>query len=299
MTVPAANTIPKSNGTALTASLFTEPGGTQPRWGSGAGTNLLTAWFAGIPVYNPFLVGNTVGTPVRGATAPTGNTDLYTVPSGKSAIVVSAKFFNYDASAARTVGLQVKIGGAYYLFTTGNGTLAAGIGNPTTALTGANQYIPNFVFRAGDVVSMACDGANVSYSIAILVFDAASPLKGARLLTYAANSTNVLYTCPSGCKALFANPLTYQPALAGGTVYTVNSDAVTLYQVPSGGSPGSANKVNVAGNTITAGRNSMAATNGPAGVLGPGDKLMLGGTLSGAQNLTWTVMVELPDALFS
>lgn len=247
--------------------------------------------FSGIPVYNPYLTG------ARGDQAPVGNTDLFTVPAGKRAIVLQSKFYNSNASS-RSVLLQVKIGGTYFPFVASGNSLAIAANTGSAAGTTANPVTPSFVFEAGDIIAMNCSGGNVNYNVAILVFDDTSPLKGARLTSLDAGA-NTLYTVPTGKNAVPCS-INYTPvsvATYGFIAYAGATLSLTAHQVPSGETPAAGNQISATDyNTLLVGRVSLTTTNGPYGLLSAGDFIntTVTGIGSPTPGLLWTMVVEMP-----
>lgn len=171
-----------------------------------------------------------------GSNLPTGDNDIYTVPTGKKALV-SVQQRGFNGSAGTIVyNVSIKVGGVYYRIGA-NTTLTTGTGG-----AGANILSP-IVLNAGESLSVnttTTAGLNVLFNV--MEFDATNSLSSARILALSSGD-NTLYTVTSGKSlAMFTSLYSAATALvvANATGGAVN---IITYAVPSGGSSGSTNKV--------------------------------------------------------
>lgn len=174
---------------------------------------------------------------------PSGDTDLYTVPAGKKALVVDATTTNPAASGATIQSkAQYKSGGVYtkYDFITG--------GAFTPGTYGNLALLVPMLLLAGESFAVNADNAGMSIWMFILEFDASVPINIARLSTTIASGDNTLFTAPSNGTELFPN---LEAVSAGaptkGSLFYFNNSGVNRTigwnLVPSGGSVADANKI--------------------------------------------------------
>lgn len=180
------------------------------------------------PLQNPTLVGDRV-------TLAAGDNDLYTVPAGRKAVLLSCQLFNPGAAAVKLNG-QLKAGGVYYR------TGADVTDNPN----GAGLVQTAFpVMEAGESFSVHANGAVTAFW-QVCEFDAATPLKSGRAVLGVGNNT--LYTVPAGKTAnlVQSNSGGYLSAVSAGGDAT-NSATLAAHVLKSGESVTAANRI-VAGN---------------------------------------------------
>lgn len=237
------------------------------------------------PALGPLLLGAKFITGLFGNIS-TGDTDLYTVPTGKRAIVTTMCGFNPSAGSI-TWYPKVKISGTYYRLNSGSAAGAGTFSAPTSV---------SFILEAGEILAIntiTTNGLNVSTSI--IEFDAASPLKTVKLAGLSTGD-NTLYTCPSGKTALPLGPSLLfggiNPTVFCPFLYVVGDasggDTFVLHLVPSGGSAGSTNKIA----TVTPSANARG-TASFAGSLGAGDFIVVNASTGDAAQIAWMNLVEL------
>lgn len=168
----------------------------------------------------------------------TGDNDVYTCPTGRKAIVTSMEFWNTSGTSPNVIG-KAKISGTYYRKTA------------TTAITsGTSTVIRGIIpLAAGDKLNLNFStGIACNVAVAILEFDANSPVVFARIAGTMINGDNTLYTCPAGYTAKPLALLDFSAAGSTGVgsfVFANDSGgSLTLVTniVPSGGSVSSSNK---------------------------------------------------------
>src|SRR4051794_16203884 len=101
--------------------------------------NTINGWPFGIP---PLLGAKYV--PLSGLNLSTGNTDLYTVPSGRKCLILAVPGRQYNTSAGSIVFfMQVKVSGTYYRLTSNTTSVTL-----TSSSNGAVSTVP-IVLNAG------------------------------------------------------------------------------------------------------------------------------------------------------
>ncbi len=178
--------------------------------------------------------------PVRAQSAhiASGNVDLYTVPSGKRAMIYAVYFYN-DGGAGTVLYSQIKISGTYYALSANSSSLASE--NTTTQSVG-------FIAEAGMIFSVNATVGSVINAYPIIVeFDDTSNLRSAYFSAFASGD-NTVYTVPSGKTATFYGQ-TLTPATSGLLFYSNRTSATVVRYtnlVPSGGSPATTNLLTAA-----------------------------------------------------
>lgn len=170
----------------------------------------------------------------------TGDTDLYTVPANRRAIVCETTFYNNSGSPGLVFN-EVKIGGVYYQTVAAGGTLSNNL-----ATTRSSHYI----LEAGETFAVSAAMQPINVWAGALEFDNTSNLKSAKLTTFVAGN-NTVYTVPNGKSAiLFPNTLLMCSGVTGTLSYgnlsgtpTVTTRTITLNLVKSGGSVGTTNQI--------------------------------------------------------
>ena len=173
-----------------------------------------------------------------GSNLATGNNDLYTVPTGRTAIISLGRVYNQSAG---NIGWywQLSSGGTYYRL---NSTT-------TTATLAANAVKPVFiVLAAGESISINTvtnNGLNAWGTV--VEVPASTPIVRGSVLA-PASGNNTVYTVPTGKTAMGLTPFSTAVANAADVlpvVYNSNGTAgslnVIVHTVPSGGTPGATN----------------------------------------------------------
>lgn len=232
-------------------------------WAAGTRRLFLTQPAHETPTLDPTIFGVLRGAKmirVFGSNLATGDTDLYTVPSGRRAIVLYFDLYNGGAGNG-TFTAQFKVSGTYYRMHTSNTLSAAASLNVTSVVA---------ILEAADVLAAnltTTAGMNVWYGV--IEFDDSAPLKGPRLLG-PSTGDNTLYTCPAGKTATLVPPLGIG---TGGTIGLVADAGGTrtffFNSVASGGSPGTTNRIGAAVGPTASNRSNSTLM----GSLGAGDFL--------------------------
>lgn len=216
------------------------------------------------------------------ATVNTGDTDLYTVPSGRRALTMASyRVFNPSAGSILPY-IEMKVGGVYY-------RLGA---QPTVGSGGANAVSPvaSMVLEAGESLSINTTTTNgLEISGNVIEIDATSPITRA-LVTSFTNGDNTLYTVPTGKRAFLLGSVNagvptlaaVSTAIAAGANTNVS---VYTYMTPSGGSQ---RKQEVAG---TVGVQPSSRVMGPL-ILSAGDVLGLNVVTGASLNFAYALLIE-------
>lgn len=170
----------------------------------------------------------------------TGTTDLYTVPTGRRALLFAMCARNTRASGNITWGPELKVSGTYYPL---NGINASAVTPGNTSA--AQQSTILALLEPGDTLSVVIGTNNGMTILSQLVeFDSSSPLKQGRLLGLSSGD-NTLYTCPTGKTA---TTLPLEPLLFMSAVQFTSEASHTVHAnlVPSGNSPSSTNQITAA-----------------------------------------------------
>lgn len=217
-----------------------------------------------------------------------GDVDLYTVPAGRRALVGSYHTLN-QALTATTYFPEIKIGSTYYRVSV-NASPASGLGITSPAI--------ELILEAGDSFAVNVSQAGLNLFAQIIEFDANSPLKSARIAG-PVSGDQVFYTVPVGKQALIPNFLYMfnDGGSAAGFVPTFVADGggartITWYQIPSGGTKGTATQsrpsATVNANTIS----SAGAAPAPVTMI-EGDMLLLNVDVGNPAQFVWTPVIEM------
>lgn len=207
-----------------------------------------------------------------------GNTDIYTCPVGKKALVApSASIVNSSGVGSIVASLQVKDSSNYY-------KIAPSLTLPNSGATSVNRFsIPSLILVAGQSLAINCDQSGLSIRGYVIEVDDSLPIDV--FYNYAVGSGNTtIYTCPSGKKAakIFSLASTNDRGVAG---FNSNASATVLsiYNVPSGDSPSSANQisasVSISANTAVGGNGNSAFT------MASGDSIVVNNSTANALSL--------------
>jgi hypothetical protein len=217
-----------------------------------------------------------------GSNLTIGDTDIYTVPTGKKALIQASVGRSYNPSAGNiTYYTEIKVSGTYYrissntLLTTGTGN----VGNITAAM----------VLGAGEILAIntaTTNGLNVWTEI--IEYDATDVrLVTGRVLSLA-NGDNTIYTVSAGKTAIRGNIIAGTNCL-GIANSSGGARTMIIYQVPSGGSSGSTNQMTSAGSFADL---SVSTVLNP-GTMDTGDFIVVN-TNSGLTGQTaWVTMFEV------
>ena len=173
----------------------------------------------------------------------TGDTDLYTCPASRRAIVGSYAQYNNSGVGAIVSFGEVKHSGTYYrVSNNGNSNNGAGA-----------RMLCSVLIEAGDIFALNTitnNGLNVVVSI--LEFDASSQLTQGQLFGLNTGD-NTLYTCPANTTAVLVGPLNSgqmafpgQGTTCGDFVADGTNRNVYANVVASGDTPSTSNKISAA-----------------------------------------------------
>jgi hypothetical protein len=221
----------------------------------------------------------------------TGDVDLYTVPSGKRAMVYGIAW-NSTASSISFYS-EIKISGTYYAIVA-NQTLAS----TSTAPLGVFAQI---ILEAGQKFSIHTTGTGLNIMGAVYTFDAIATAPKTVLITSFINGDNTVYACsPSppqtacygfGRIAALISGAATQSILSG---YNNTGGSLTYHWnfVPNGGSAGTSNQISQA-ITAAAGAGTPAAFTASGDfAMGNGDKISVAATSTNANQIAWVNVVE-------
>jgi len=214
-----------------------------------------------------------------------GDNDLYTVPTGKKAVV-----FDYVATnnTGGTIAHypQIKISGTYYrIGATQSDTAALGHNYGMTGSRGAP-----IVLNAGETFAINSNAVDLAIWANIIEFDDTSPLARADIKTWSVGN-NSLFTVPTGKTVSFGIPglaSSNQPAVnVTGLLYVNNSGSSrtlsAIYLLPSGGSVGNQNQFAAPG-TVS---DKAIFSKYFHGNLAPGDQIILVVDSAAAGQFAW------------
>lgn len=258
-------------------------------WGAGTRRIFLNVPAAYVPpldivMYGVVLRGSQF-VAVNGRSVATGDTDLYTVPTGKRAILTSYVYSNFVNIGTVTWFLQVKHSGTYYRLSTSDSR---------TASSASNSAIGHFIFEAGESISVNVATSNgLNFFAEVLEFDDSNALTRAAIFGLATGD-QTLYTCPTGKRAHVPAsspwPNNNSPVGALGLVADAGGSRTMIIQhVPNGGSPATSNQVTSA--SVTASTRSNATV--PV-TLDAGDFININVNTGNAAQLAYTPIIERP-----
>jgi hypothetical protein len=202
---------------------------------------LLTA--ADVPSFN---VLTPAGTTVSGSKflsliqnfSATGNSDIYTCPANKRAIITEITVFNNHATISSTMAAMLKIGGVYYPATASTSILAQSTGSRSVT----------YILEAGETIAVNMTQQPFNVVVSGFEFDNTSNIRSAKRLTPSLTAgDNTFYTVPLGKTALVLNnTLTMCSGTQGTLTAGNNSGGNITYHfnvVPNGGTPGTTNQM--------------------------------------------------------
>ena len=223
-----------------------------------------------------------------GSNLSTGNNDLYTVPTGKRALLHYMFLYNHSGAGNIVWYPAIKIGGTYY-------RLISSITTADTATSGGGNTI-SYIAEAGEtiaVVTATNNGANVYCHIT--EFDNTNTVYSAKLLALA-NGDNLLYTVPAGkTTSLIDAQLVGNVGAGASSLFYVNSSggarSITWYIVPSGQAVG----INFATNVATSVSDAVRQNSGGLASLNAGDFLTINTNAATATQIAWANVMEIPS----
>jgi hypothetical protein len=215
----------------------------------------------------------------------TGNSDIYTCPANRRAIVVETTIFNGNGASSSIVTMMVKIGSVYYPI------------SPSVTITAqlAGTRSTSYVLEAGEVFAVNSTQQPLNVIVSGMEFDNTANIKTAKVVTPVLQTgDNTIYTCPNGKSALVLNnTLTMASATVGtlnhgnGTIGTITSK---FNVVTSGGSVSASNQITPA-SVINPGVASNFTTTGFC--IGAGDFISLNLSAGTSDQIGFVTVVEI------
>jgi len=243
--------------------------------GAGSSNFVISMGTVSIPITNPrFPVAYSINTPL-------GDTDLYTVPANKKALVIEVVFTNPTGNTGSvSCDAEVKVAGVYHRYDFA--TLGATVGT----FGNINSVAP-FLLAAGETFAVNTDHAGLSVWPYIVEFDSTVPIFDARLFSLNAGN-NTVFTVPANKTVSFvAFPSAFNFPLQGHVWYYNLSGAnrvVQINAVPSGGTPGVGNAIFNA--TVTQRQMAQPVMYGG---LAPGDFINVNVDANTSSQVAWVI----------
>lgn len=205
-----------------------------------------------------------------------GNNDVYTVPSGRRAIVLFSNYRSQSGSSA-TLVQNWKISGTYYTTTFSAITVSAG----AVAADGSSG---GFIMEAGESLSYNSTQTAINTFSQIVEFDNLSTLKTVKTIG-ATNGDQTVYTVPTGKKAILVSG-NGQPLGCSNSGFFISNNSggsitSNIYLVPNGGSKGANNLL----------RGSLSTSNGLC------SRINCGAVLSAGDFIVWNCNTTNANAL--
>jgi len=214
--------------------------------------------------------------------AVTGDSDIYTVPAGKIAIVGRIRVYNNNGSLA-TVYPTFKLSGTYFRIVASPLIVSA---NSSTSAT-INRAAP-----AGTTIAVNTTLTGINVWIDVLLLNADCGFVPIALTSLAAGD-NTIYTCPANKTAVLIDSNNLVPFGPNTLAYTNQSGAtrtIKVYQVNSGGSSSTSNLI-MGSSTVT---NNSCNTGALSSSMTSGDSLILNTDASTASQAVFGTVLELP-----
>ena len=204
--------------------------------GPASTSTTLTHGILGLPVTNLKVIStaNSIATAA-------GDTDLYTVPSNKKALVVDTTFTVPTGNPSSvTCFAQFKTSGVYtkYDFVCNNNTAGT--------LGGTALLVP-MLLVAGESFAVNCNNAGISLWPMILEFDSTAAINISRITSLSVGDNTVFTLTNNGVQILSNIESVAAGAPFKGSLYYFNNSGISRTigwnLVPSGGSPGNSNQI--------------------------------------------------------
>lgn len=222
--------------------------------------------------------------PVNLNNLSTGATTVYTVPTGKRAVLVAATHFNTSG------------GNIVYRYSASISAVDYNIGNSTTVGSGApsSTFGNHFILEAGEVLKITTTTNNgLNAFCRILEFPNTIGLKSVAV-TSPVSGNNTVYTCPASTVASILTSTFAGFMEANSTMYSIfnNTGAgIDHYGnlVTSGGSPASTNQITIS-STCAAG--SVVSGGAANCLLAAGDFISVNQSAANSGGLIWSNVIE-------
>lgn len=221
------------------------------------------------------------------AALATGDTDLYTCPTGKRALIVAARLSGIPAAGSVTGFLEIKVSGTYYRTTSNN-----------TVTTAQNFNFSNvgIVLEAAEILAINCatsTGATVFFDI--IEFDNTAPLFTKKVLGPAAGDQTV-YTVPAGKSAIITQIGGPPFSSAGVATFVADGGGNRVWKAHIVASAGSPTTANQAVPSTTTNLSTVSNINVSGGMTAA-DFINLNSTtnLAGLAAIFWMNIIESPN----
>jgi len=242
-----------------------------------SGTNSGPTFPGGIPLTGVKYVS------ISGSNLPTGDNDLYTVPSGKRVAWIMCGVLNISAGNIPCFA-TINIGGTYYRLT-----------STVTPSSGAAQVLSQigYIAEAGEKLSINTTTTNgLNVYARLIEFDDSCAVKTAKL-TSLTGGADTVYTCPASTTALVLDSNMSWNTATLTSLYYVNSSGglrtVIWYVVKSGQSVGSGYQ-STPSNAVSDVSRSIGAF---GGCLGAGDFIAIDSDAATATQMAWVSVMEI------
>jgi hypothetical protein len=219
----------------------------------------------------------------------TGNTDIYTCPANKRAIITEITVFNGHASTSSTLVPMLKIGSTYYPMTPS--------ATVTNQLTGSRSV--TYILEAGETIAVNMTQQPFNVVATIMEFDNTSNLKSAKITTPTLTSgDNTIYTVPNGKSALVLNNTLTMCSGTSGTFGYGNASGgnitVKFNVVASGGSPSTSNLMSPNNGTTNVIATGLGyAPTATSFSMGAGDFISVNLSGGGSDQIAFVTVVEM------
>lgn len=223
---------------------------------------------------------------VQGQNLALGDTDLYTVPVGKKALVCPNGRVNNVTGGNILFSVQMKIGATYYRIGS-DSNIGAGAGSNGVALGG---YV---VLNAGEILAVnTATTAGLNIVLSVIEYDAACPLSSTKFPALA-NGDNTIMTVPANRNYVGVN--FQSDSVSSGMQVNIANDSggsrdYIMYRVPSGDLPTSDNQMYPA----TASSDNTVRFESILGGLTTGDYIVVNTNAGTADQSAWITYVEIP-----
>lgn len=216
-----------------------------------------------------------------GVNLSAGNHDLYTVPSGKMALVIDVTSTVPAGNPTSVTGLsEAKISGTYHPFDFFALGQAAGH-------YGEQRSLAPFLLRAGEIFAVNTDHSGLTAWPFIVEFDSVANITDTRLLSLSSGN-NTLFTMPGGKTVAFVGMPSGLDLPGAGRVWYYNGTladrTIQANLVPASGSPSLNNAI--FNGAVPSGQMVQAVLYGG---LAPGDTININTDSSASGQIAWIV----------
>lgn len=277
--LPIAQVI--TNTTGIQSVIDSRPDFAMPSTSSGSTS--LTFGTLGVPLTNAKVIStaNSIGT-------ASGDTDLYTVPSNKKALVIEVTYTVPTGNPSSvTCFAQFKSSGVYTKYDFVSNAGAAGT-------LGTTALLVPMLLLAGESFSVNCNNAGISLWPYIVEFDASVPLNVTRITSLNTGDNTILTLLNNGIQFMSNVEGVAAGSPLKGSLYYFNntglSRTIGWNLVPSGGSPGNSNQI---GSGISVNSPGVSLRTYYGG-LKTGDMISINTDANTAGQVAWVMYQYLP-----